>query len=354
MSAVAAAIGIGAVATVGAGMMAADAQKDAASKQRKSQRETNQMNYDMFRESRGEGGSAVLPLYLQSKDGGLFEKQLGEDLVGAYDMTAPDRAMFDAVSRSYQPMVSSARDTAAGIFNGGTERQLLDNFAPVAKARVKFKRQSALDSLHKTLGEINAVQAGRGFTGDSLGRRMLSYKANAGAADAIAGANLQNLEQEKAIKDAALQLKLQNLDLPFSMAGKEMEFSNIGNTAYLDAISKRMVPFNFLRIGQSQPFQYQPLTYSANPSAAGVALQGLGQAGGTAANYFMQQKQNQEWQQYLNNMQSNNAMASVGVPQQFYYGSSYNPAAAVPATTGFDYTPTPAFNSGGAGATAFT
>lgn len=339
MSALIAAVGVGVAgvaATAASGVMASDAANSAAKKSRKSQMETNQMNYDMFRQSRGEGGSAVLPLYLRSADGGLFEDQLGKDLVSAYDSTAPDRGAFDAVTRSYEPMVAGARSTAAGIFNGGAERQMLDNFAPVAKARVKFKRQSAMDALNKTLGEISAVQAGRGFSGDSLGRRMLSYKANAGAADAIAGADLANIEETRGIKDNALRLKLNNLDLPFSMAGKEMDFSNLGNTAYLDAVQKRMVPFNFLRLGTAQPFQYQPLTYTANPSTGQLVAQGVGQLAGTGMNYAMQQQQNRQWGNYLDTMQRNNYANSIGVPTTF---SSTQTGAATPGATGFDYTP---------------
>lgn len=340
MSAVAAAIGLGAVGTIASGIMGANAASDAADAQRQSTRDTNQLNYDMFRQSRGSDGSAVLPLYLQSQDGGLFERQLGSDLVGAYDMTAPDRAAFESVWNSYKPMVSGARRTAAGIFNGDVGNEMMANFQPVKKARVAMTRQAAMDALSKTLDEIGQMQAGRGFSGDSLGNRMVRFKANESAANAMAGANLSNLEQEKAIRDAALNLRLSNLDLPFSMAGKEMDFSNSANNAYLDAIQRRMVPFNFLRIGQGPAFQYQPLNYSATPSAGQVALQGFGQLGGTAANYFAGQQQQKSWQDFLNGMQTNNYYQSIGLPSVSQF-SAWHPAAAVPATTGFDFTPPP-------------
>lgn len=265
--------------------------EDAASKNQDNVRRTNKLNKQMFEEARGQGGSAVLPLYLRSQDGGLFEKQLGADLVSDYDKTRSTMPDFQAVSDNYQPLVDASRTAAGDIFNGGVERQLKDNAAPVQSARVKFSRQSAVDALNKTLGEINAARAGKGYSGDSFGDALLKFQANKGANDAVSAANLQNLAENQAIGDTALNLKMQSLNLPYQLANENLGYASGPENSYIDAVMKGLTPLSFLRIGGAQPFQYQtgpmiganasPWTGAANSGAA---------AAGSALNMWLQNK----------------------------------------------------------------
>jgi hypothetical protein len=287
--------------TVGA-ILGSNAQNDATRANRKNTKDTNALNYKMFRESRGDGGNAVLPLYMLTKEGKPFEGNLSTDLIDAYDQSIQPRSDYDAVANRYASTQAAARKTAAGIFDGGVRKEMEDNFAPVKAGRVNYTRESALTALNKTLADIDAVQASKGFSSDSLGTRMLKFKANKQMGDSIAGVNLQNLEDERAIGNADLNLRLQNLDLPARAAASEMSLFRMPDDAYIDSIMKGLQPLSFLRIGGSQPFQYQPMPMqSANPSAAQLAMQGVSAAGNTALNYYMQNRQQQN---YLNAIKS--------------------------------------------------
>jgi len=284
--------------TVGA-ILGSDAQNKATASARKSAKEANATNLRMFQESRGSTGSAVLPLYLQSKNGGLFENQLGQDLVDSYDAMHQDPnealANYRGITNRLQPAEAGAIDTANSIFNGGVEKQLEDNFQPVAKARVATTRQGAIDALNKTLDQIDATRATQGFSGDSLANQLLKFKAQRQAGTDIGNATVQNLQDERDIKDNALNLKLSNLNLPGQMAQNDANFMNLPDDAYLDNLMKQQQPLQFLRIGTAQAPLVQPLNYSATPSAAQLALQGVSAAGNSALNYWLQNRQAQNY-----------------------------------------------------------
>lgn len=338
-----AAIAIGAVA-VGAGVagsvMSANAQKDAASSNAKSAKSDRELQYKQWQESRGLSGNAIYPMY-----GGDTEKSIWDNVVKSYEALGLDDptarlSEFQAITGANQPAMDAAAARANSIFNGRLVGEQLENFAPVARGRVVFKRQAAIDSLNKTLGEIDAAQASRGFSGDSLGKRMLSYKANAGAANAIGEANLANLEETRAIKDRGLALQLQNLNLPGQMTEQQMNFFRLPQDTFIDSVLKGQKLFDNFRIGTgTPPALIRTPTVSAIPSAGQLALQGVGQAAGSALNYWQQGQQQKAFNDLALKTQSNNVMAANGVPSQFYYGSTYNPAATVSSTTGFDYTP---------------
>lgn len=306
MSAVAAAIGVSAVAGIAGSVMASNSAKKAAKLNAASQANADERNYQMFRESRGEGGSAILPLYLKSQDGRFAEGILGQDTMEAYDAfhqgpesLAGYRNRLDAFS----PAVSGARKTANDIFSGGIQKEMQANFEPVKSARVKFKRGAAIDALGKTLNEIKAVQAGQGRSGsDSLAGNMLQFQARKAAGDEVAGANLQNTEEERAINDMALQLRLQNMQLPYAMAKQDMDIFNLPQDTYIDQLLKEQAPFSFFRIGTGNPPQTQPVRYNAIPSTGQLVAQGVGQGAGSLANMYFQ---NQLQQQYLNAMPNN-------------------------------------------------
>src|SRR5882672_8866366 len=83
--------------TVGA-ILGANAQNAATSSARKSQKQTNAQNLQMFNESRGSTGSAVLPLYLKNPDGSLFESSLGKDLISGYNDTSVPLSTFSGAT----------------------------------------------------------------------------------------------------------------------------------------------------------------------------------------------------------------------------------------------------------------
>lgn len=285
--------------TVGA-VMGSNAQRRAAAQNLQATRETNALNRQMFLESRGATGSAVLPMYLRS-----LEQRLGRDFADAWDATGRPIGEYRERARNYESMMGAARSRANSIFDGGLEREMLDSAAPVQRARVAFKRQSAIDALNKVIADINSAQAGRGYTGDSMGNRMLRFGAERGAADAVSEAELANLEETRGIKDLALQTELGSLDLPGRMAGNELDFMTAGDRAFLEDMGARLQPLTFMRIGAGQPFEYdRPPTVDANASAAQLAMQGISAAGNMALNAWLQNRQQQNWLTAMKSMRA--------------------------------------------------
>jgi hypothetical protein len=306
--------------TLGA-VLGADAQKDVANQNAQTVANTNAQNYQQWLQSRGSQGNAVLPMYM-----GDFEKQLGGDLSSFYKTTSKSHSFQDYqdAANAMKPAMAGANATAAGIFNGNVQRQMQQNFAPVGQARVAYTRQSAIESLNKTLGEIGAAQAGRGFTGDAFGDRMLRLGANKQMSTDIAGANLQNLQDMRGINDAALQLQLQNMNLPAQMASQNMNFMQMPEQAYAQQMNTAMQPLNFVRIGTAQPFQNEAYLQPYVPSAGQLAMQGVSQAGNTALKMWMQQ-------QYANNLKGGGAdfggldsISASGVSPGFFDTSMYS------------------------------
>ena len=170
--------------TVGA-VMGANAQDDATRANRRNAQETNRLNMRQFRLARGDKGNAVLPWYLRTEDGKPWEGEvLGPDLMRMYDatnaMTPEDEmaAYRDEVSR-FDPMRRSVEGRANEIFDGGVARRMESNAAGTQAARLAIapmNKQAAMEALEKTLHEIDAAQAGRGFSGDGLAKSRLKFE----------------------------------------------------------------------------------------------------------------------------------------------------------------------------------
>lgn len=297
--------------TTGA-ILGADAQRHAANVNADIARQTNEANKRMFDESRGSTGSAVLPTYLKTAEGDPFEAQLGKDLQDIWNTTketGPSITDLTTANAPYAQMQSQAANEAGKIFSGEKGDELLSNLRPVQAARQKsvtFKRAAAIDALNKTLADIEAKQSAQGFRSDSLGSRLLSFKANKTAADegaaAQSGVDIQNATDERAVRDQNAMLPIQNLSLPYSMAQQEINSRLLPANAFLDQTARRLQPFNFMRIG-TQPFQYTPMP-TVQPQAGPFQLlaQQMAQTGNTAAGYFAKQQQAQQYQDALSKL----------------------------------------------------
>ena len=249
----------GTVSAIGGAM----SQEDANKKNAENTQNTNALNYQMFRESRGANGNAILPLYMKG-----FETTLGNDAIRAYnDSLSPTDAAAQAkiIQSNFSPMQDQANQTAEAIFSGGLTAQELAAEAAVAAARqqgVDTKRQSGLEALSQTLNEINAIQAGKGYSSDSLGNRMLKADSmrktfTQSAADQAA-ANLETAKERAAIKEGDITRKLGSLDLPGKMLQQNITVAQSPNNAYLTEEANRQGILNFFKLNP-QVFQNQNL-----------------------------------------------------------------------------------------------
>lgn len=297
---------------------------DASHKNEKNVANTNRLNKQQFNQARGSLGNATLPLYLKTAEGTPWERDvLGQDLMDIYDATSalgPQAEMdkYAAEGEKTRAMKDASDEAAAGIFNGDTTRKLLENQAPVGAARVQMTKQAAMDALEATLADISATQAKQGFSGDGLSRRMLELKARRDANTQGAGAELENQMEQRSIRDMGVQLPLQNLDLPYAMARRNIDQLHLPEDAYLDQVGRRLQPLTFVRIGGGQPFQYQAMpTIQPSAGLGGALIQGAGQA---AQSYFRNRQQVQAQQAYQNAQRDMMVNRSMGT-----YAPAYSP-----------------------------
>jgi hypothetical protein len=290
----AAAIGIGVAGSVAGAEISANGQESAAKTTADATKNANTTNYNMFQQGRGSTGSAVLPLYLKNKDGSLFEGSLGNDLVSAYNQTNTPLSTFQSSVNKTAGAQQGAVDLTNNIFNGGVTKEMQANDAPVQAARIASAKSSSLDALHRTLDQIDASQASRGYVGDSYGNRLLSFQAGKSQGDAVGAANLQNLQDTADIKNYGdITLPMQNITLPYNMGQQSANYSFLPNAEYLSSVGQRMQPFDFLKLNAGT-FQTQPLP-TAPPSGLGAGItSAAGSAGSAALKMFQQQQlQNQ-------------------------------------------------------------
>jgi hypothetical protein len=295
MAFIAVAIAMGGSALVGAGAtmysssQSAKAQNAAADKAAQSQKDANATNLQMYEESRGSTGSAVLPTYLTNGPngtGGLFEASLGNDLVSAYNGSNVPLSTFQGTAATYAPAMAKAGQFTNDIFSGGITSKLLSEAQPVQQAR----SSSAMDALNKTLASIDAAQAGKGFSGDSYGNRMLQFQGR----QAQGNANVANLAENQQIQNYGnVTLPSQNLNLPSTMANQAGEFAFMPQNQYLQSMQSRMQPLGFLKIGSGNPPTSQPLptagagAYMGGANGVAGAAGALSTGAGSALNYYL-------------------------------------------------------------------
>lgn len=291
------AIAIGGAAVVGGAVgLYSSAQASASAANAQAQNaanvsNTNQLNYQQFLQSRGSTGSAILPIYAQGA-----EQQLYQNTLNAYNQAGalqPTAAQLQAIQQNALNQQGLANNAAAGVFNGNLQNQLLANQQPVYQAQLQAaatQKQGTLEALQGTLNNIKAIQAGKGYAGDSFGNQMLNFQARQGAntqiANTLSQVNVGNAQAVQGIKSGVLGTQLSNLNLPGQMAANTAGLSSLAGNTLAQNQAQRSQLFNTFAIG-NKGFQYQNLP-QVNPIAstgqiAGQAVGSLASAGGNYA-----------------------------------------------------------------------
>lgn len=336
---VATGIAVAAVVAAGASAYAAKSQSDASKKaqstNKKTVKNTNQLNYELFREGRGEEGSAILPLYAQDANGELFEPRFFGDTRGVYDATGAIPPQLQ-LQRYQEALAGStlAQQNALGtvndLYSGQLEKDITQGFQPVTQARlqgVDARKQGTLEALQATLNDIKATQARRGFSGDSLASRSLQFNARRGAntqyADDLARAQEQNALDLSRIQQAFATTKLNNTSLPYTVGRQMVSTLNLPQDALLDQQQRRnqLITGTF-GIGTGQ-FRYDHLPQVQPVASTGqIAAQGIGTLASSLGNYYAQN-------QLAGQLRDDRLMANAQYPAGTYpgyQGQTYNTA----------------------------
>ncbi len=270
--------------TLGA-VLGSNAQSDATNQNAANIAATNQLNYQMFLQGRGSEGSAILPLYAKDANGNLIEPELFNDTMGVYDATGALTPDYQKVLAPAQAAAAGADQTAANIFNGGFQTQELNNLQPVAQARTDAavaQKSSTLEALQQTLNNIKAIQAGKGYSGDSFGNQLLKFSATRDAnnqgANLLSQANLANATDVNRIKANNINRAIANVNLPGQIASQDVALADAPSNALLARQQQRLGLFSGFRIAPGA-FTAQNMPTVQPNSAAFSALSAAGAAG---------------------------------------------------------------------------
>lgn len=283
---------LGAGASAYGALEGADAASDAQRQNREDAQRLNDLNYRMFRESRGADGSALLPLYF-----GSIEQQLANDARDAYYASRRDPALelaeYENVLRRLRPTIDAGTGAIEDIYSGALTQRRLDAAKPVQAARTAGARgqsDAVMSSLLERLNALKTDSARKGFVGGSTfdQNRLLASTvgARSQAADVMSRAEIENALQTFGIREDAENLKLSNINAPIQRAEQLMTLSSLPARAQARSQAARLEPFNWFRLNP-QAFQLSPLPQVTPTLSPGqVAGAGLASVAGAAGNYF--------------------------------------------------------------------
>jgi hypothetical protein len=220
-------------------------------------------------ESVAGSGSALLPYYMGDTEQtlGTNAADLALAIQSLYDSPEAEMQDYENIMGRFAPDAAAADRAASDVVSGRTTQQMLDEAAPVFAARTDLantRKNAALEQLKETLNDIDAIQARKGYSGDSYGNRMIKFNARRGIATAGAGelgqANLENALAKAAIQGQGRQMQLSSLDLPDRRAQSAILRRQMPGTAAAQRSQSSMAPLSFFNLGPHSfsPFQTPP------------------------------------------------------------------------------------------------
>lgn len=300
------------------GVIAAKKQRDTAKEQNQRTKEQNYDNMILQLAARGaplsgsnvpaglKGSvSAILPYYF-----GDTERQMGADASSLYDAIrryqgSPDLqiADYEKLLDTYSGTNEANRGLVRDISSGRMLEQELGEAQPVYGARrgvAEARRTAGLEALKETLNEIDAIQAGKGYSGDSTGKRMLRFNARrmigSQAATDLAGAELENVMDERSIRAADRARRINSIPLADEMARADISRKDLVSKGVANNFLTAFEPFKPFNIG---PHSFTPgEKLDALPSTLGNVANQMGQVnaqvGAGLVNYFQNKNLRQQ------------------------------------------------------------
>jgi hypothetical protein len=268
--------------------------------------------------------SAVLPYYLSDieQSTGMQAGALTNAIQSLYASPELEMADYQRILGKYQPGFDANQQFATDIATGAETNKILGEAAPVFQARTDVatgKKNAALESLKETLNDIDAIQARKGYTGDTFGNRLLKFNARRSiatqGADDLGQAALQNAIEKAGLQQSGRQMRLNNVNLGDTLSRSDISRRALPGTATAQRFNTSLGPLQFFNIGPHQftPFQNLP---NQNPETSPwqLAAQGAAGVGNTALNYYLQ-----------NNLQRNaSGAAGAGAAASLGSGAAAN------------------------------
>jgi hypothetical protein len=246
---------------------------------------------DLYNQSRGSTGSALLPLYFGTGDQS-FEKRMAGDLMRGYDMWntfgGGPQARLEAAQRTASRMSGAqegAERAVSDIFSGRAMRDAESSFAPVAEARTalgQVGKEGWLSALSNRINQLQTADRARGYsgTGGFAQRNLLNAAAghNTAAAESEARAAYDNAAQLAAIQEGIRHLQRSSVGMPAAVAQGGAALQNMPMQQWAAEQSILQQPFNWFRIGNQVPYSSFPMSPDAPfvPSERSLWMRFLG------------------------------------------------------------------------------
>lgn len=270
---------IGAGASIMGGRSQAKVNRRAQDMNRAAQEEANRLNYRKFLESRGEDGSAILPLYFREgeysanairemsdselislarrngidvtantaigKDGkeriidpdfnreGLvgqliskvsqpFEAKAAKEAMAIYNMgPSPEElaGSFGEIQDRFRPAQAAADEQILGVFSGARERERLQDFGDLEQARLnaaQLQKQALQLQQAQQMNQVAAQNQRKGYVGTGFGQRLAESQVG------------QQIAGKSATADALARLKNAQERFQIQDQERDLRLQNVG------------------------------------------------------------------------------------------------------------------------------
>lgn len=311
-----AAIGIGGASLIGgvvSGIGSASAANSANQANIANTNATNALNYQMFQQSRGANGNALLPLYM-----GGDEQQMGTDAYNSFQsllgMSNSITPQLNSAVASTGPGFASSLNSILGMYNGSNLRQQLGFNQPLYNANIQQAQTAGQGGINvaaanmngintglaATIARLNASNQANGFFGNSTfaNNRMLDAtmaahqqaatgmaQAQANYSTGVGAANLGNIQNTTGLQ----MTNLANSTNTSPLSGFMQSYGGALSTPtqmYAQNVAAAQSPMNFFKM-PVQSFTTQNMPYQSPSINAGQIIGGAISSAGQGAGMGM-------------------------------------------------------------------
>lgn len=282
--------------TVGA-VLSSQQQDKATRAQARQAEEYNALLRQLFSESRGSTGHAILPEYF-----GETERRAGDYAADIYDATrgiygtptdVARRAV--AIRDRYQPLLDEGGKAIEGIYSGDLERKRLEAAKPVFAARragARSAAQAITESVLSRLAAIRAANSGRGFTGAGSAETNAALRTEiAGrqaAAEQLTAADIAEAIARQEIKNQILDLQLRGPELSGALSRAAAAQETLPAEIVGGVTRSQLLPFDYFKLGVGTPQRPEMAPWTQpNASVWQILANSTAKAGDTVGRYFL-------------------------------------------------------------------
>lgn len=288
---------VAAGATAYAAKSASDSAADANKANQESAQSDRELQYKMWRESRGANGHALLPDYFaQSSEGTLANRAMQQYLAQINADGTPEQQIkaYQAIADSALPSLNAGDQLVHQLFSGELENQQVANIAPVLAARgdvAKAQKQGILEGLMVRLNALSADRARQGYTGggSAFQKNLLigsTIPALQGAATVGAQADLSNATDVANIRNAAIATRLNNLGLPMQSVSNRVALKQLPGVAAGAAYRNAVAPLDWFKLNMSEITPFRSPTVTPVPGMGQIVGSAISSGASTLGNYF--------------------------------------------------------------------